>query len=395
MGHAVVDRLGGDPGPHAAPAYRDPNVMRWVLGYLSSLIGDQMWFVALSWSAVQAGGPAQVGLVLAAGAVPRSVLLLFGGALADWWGIRRVALASDVTRTVLLVAAATLALTLPLGVGWLVALAVAFGVVDALFLPAAAAMPQQLAPREELTRVQGLRATAQRLATTLGAPLGGLTVAGAGAGRAFALAASTTALSVGALAFTRLRRIEPSIREPILRSVRAGLAYTMRHPVLRPLLIMATLTELGFGGAVNAGLPILSHARGWGADGVGFLLGAFGVGAAVSAIAVVLTRRIPHVGRLFTPLVIAAAGALAGVGATGSLPVAVACAAFVGLASGVSGTLYGSLVLHESAPEMVARVASLSMLASLGLAPVALAMAGAAATAYGPQAHSCSAPPSS
>ncbi|HEV7146365.1 MAG TPA: MFS transporter, partial [Pedococcus sp.] len=250
-------------------AYRDPNVLRWVLGYLSSLVGDQIWFVALSWAAVQAGGPAQVGLVLAAGAVPRSALLLFGGALADRWGIRRVAIASDLTRTVLLIGAAAVALTLRPGVGWLVALSAAFGVVDALFLPAAAAMPQQLAAGTELTRVQGLRATAQRLATTVGAPVGGLTVAAAGVGGAFAVAAGGTVVSVGALALTRVRRGVPLSREPIVRAVRGGLVYTIGHPVLRPLLIMATLTELGFGGAVNAGLPILSHARGWGASGVG------------------------------------------------------------------------------------------------------------------------------
>lgn len=370
----------------ARRAYRDPNVVRWVLGYLSSLVGDQIWFVALSWAAVQVGGPAQVGLVLAAGAVPRSALLLFGGALADRWGIRRVAIASDLTRTALLIAAAVLTLIVRPGVGSLVVLSAAFGVVDALFLPAAAAMPQQLAARAELTRVQGLRAAAQRLATTIGAPLGGLMVAAAGVGGAWAVAAGGTAVSVGALARTRVRRRVHVPGEPIVRAVRGGLAYTMAHPVLRPLLIMATLTELGFGGAVNAGLPILSHSRGWGPSGVGVLLGAFGVGAAVSALAVVLTRRVPHVGRVFLPLVVVTAGALTGIGTTRSLPLAVVCAALVGLASGVNGVAYGSLILHESAPEMVARVASLSMLASLGLAPVALAMAGSVAAAYGASA---------
>lgn len=262
-------------------------------------------------------------------------------------------------------------------------LAVAFGVVDAIFLPAAGAMPQRLTTRDQVTRVQGLRSTAQRVATTVGAPLGGWAVASAGAGRAFVLAAGATALSVLALALTRVRGVVAPVREPVLRSVRAGLAYTMRHRVLRPLLVMATLTELGFGGAVNAGLPILSHARGWGAGGVGILLGAFGIGAAASAIVVVVVRRIPHAGRFFAPLIVLMAGALVGVGTTRSEALAVICAAVVGLASGLTGALYGSLMLSESEPVMVARVASLSMLASLGLAPLALAIAATAAARYG------------
>jgi hypothetical protein len=376
----------GTPAEAARPAYRDPNALRWVFGYLSSLIGDQIWFVALAWSAVQVGTPGEVGLVLAAGSVPRSVLLLFGGALADRWGVRRTAIGSDAVRGVLLLLAAALALALPLDVVWLVLLAIAFGVVDAVFLPAAAAMPQQLASADQMTRLQGMRATAQRLATTLGAPLGGLVVAAAGAGLAFAAAAAAAAVSVVALRFTHVRPQPRSMREPVTGAVRAGLGYTVRHPILMPLMLMATLSEFGFGGAINAGLPILSHARGWGANGVGILLGAFGIGAATAALAVVIGRRIVHVGRLFPPLILIMAAAVAGIGSATALPVAGACAAVVGIAAGLTGALYGSLILTQSDPAMLARVASLSTLASLGLAPITLALSGAAATTLGPSA---------
>jgi MFS family permease len=376
--------VGLSAGPR--PVYREPNAVRWVLGSLSSLIGDQLWFVALAWAAVQAGSPGQVGLLLAAGALPRAALLLLGGALADRWGIRRTAIGSDLVRTVLLLLAAGTAVALPPVIWSLVVLAAAFGVVDAVFLPATSAMPQQLASAEQMPRLQGMRSTAQRIATTLGAPCGGLLVAAAGVGAAFAVAAATTALSVLALKLTRIRTVHSTERQPLLREVRAGLAYTARHRVLLPLRALATIFEFGSVGAIAVGLPVLSQARAWGPGGVGVLLGAFGAGATASSLGLVAVRRVPHVGRLFAPLVLIMAASLAGIGVAGSLPLAATCAALVGVGAGLTGSLYGSLVLTESAPEMVARVTALSTLASLGLTPVGYALVGATADTFGPSA---------
>lgn len=366
------------------PAYRDPNALRWVVGYLSSLVGDQVWFVALAWAAVQTGTPAQVGVVLAAGSLPRAVLLLVGGALTDRWGPRRTALGSDAVRTVVLVLAAVLALTLTPSVSVLVALAAGFGVVDAMFLPATAAMPQQLVEPEQTVRLQGMRATAQRAATMLGAPLGGLAVAAGGSSTGFALAASLTAVGAGALLLTRARPRRPTVRAPLLGEVRVGLAYTLHHPVLRSLLVLAAVVELGFTGAINVGLPVLSDHRGWGAGGVGLMLGAFGVGATATAVGLVTLPRVPHVGQWLLPVTLGMALALVATGVSPTLPAAVASCAVVGAGAGLAGSLAGSLVLICSSPELLARVSSLLLLASLGLSPLALLAAGGLAAAGGP-----------
>lgn len=368
------------------PAYRDANAVRWVLGYLSSLVGDSVWFVALGWAAAQAGTPGQVGLVLAAGSVPRAVLLLVGGALADRWGLRTTALSSDAVRTLLLLLAAAAAVALPPAITPLVLLAAAFGVVDAFFLPATSALPQQIVAADQMTRLQGMRSTAQRAATTLGAPLGGLLIATGGVGLAFGVATGTTAFSMLALAMTRVHAPTQGPRKPLLREVLTGLGYTARHRLLLPLLTMAGVFEFGSTGAISVGLPILSQARGWGPTGVGLLLGAFGVGATASALVLVAIRRVPHIGRVFTPLIVVMATGLAGIGTAPTLPLAVGCAATVGIAAGLAGSLYGSLVLTESSPGMVARVTALSTLASLGLAPVGYTLAGVVADAHGPSA---------
>ena len=58
-------------------------MLRWLVAYAASAVGDNVYFLALGWAAQQVAAPAQVGLVMAAGAVPRAVLMLGGGVLAD------------------------------------------------------------------------------------------------------------------------------------------------------------------------------------------------------------------------------------------------------------------------------------------------------------------------
>src|SRR5690242_8480834 len=99
---------------HAATAeraaHRDPNVLRWLGAYGASAIGDNVYYLALSWAAVRSGTPAQAGLVTAAGALPRVLLMPFGGVVADRYGPRRVVLASTAVRGALVLAAAGLLL---------------------------------------------------------------------------------------------------------------------------------------------------------------------------------------------------------------------------------------------------------------------------------------------
>ncbi len=71
------------------------------------MVGDMVFYLALSWAAVQNGTrPAQAGLVTAVSAVPRALLMLGGGVVADRFGPRKVVIGSDAVRcaTVLAVA---------------------------------------------------------------------------------------------------------------------------------------------------------------------------------------------------------------------------------------------------------------------------------------------------
>src|SRR5690242_4579996 len=119
--------------PPVRPLHRDPMVLGWSVARGISSIGDEIWYVALSWSAVQLGSPALAGLVLACGSVPHALLLLLGGAFADRWNTRRLMIGSDLARVAVLLGGL---LTLAVGgssAGLLITVAVLFGIVDAIY----------------------------------------------------------------------------------------------------------------------------------------------------------------------------------------------------------------------------------------------------------------------
>ncbi|MBT2445487.1 MFS transporter [Streptomyces sp. ISL-36] len=374
------------PAPAARPAHRDPHVLRWLGAYTASTLGSSVYHLALSWAAVRDGTPAEAGLVMAVSAVPRALLMLGGGVVADRFGPRRVVVVSDTVRCLVVLGVAAL-LTLTTPALWvLAAVALVFGTVDALFLPAVGALPPRIAPRDQLARVQGMRGLAQRAGLVLGAPLGGLAVALGGAAAAFGVAGLLFALSLPlllALRITPLARDTPAREGTALRDFLDGLRYIRRHRVLGPLMIVVALSDLGFVGPLNVGLALLSDARGWGAAGIGWILAGFGTGAGAASLLLTVRGRIPRAGAVLGWTIALGAVSIGALAYVPLLPVAVAVALSVGLLAGLSGALCGALTQTECDPAYLGRVTAVSSFFSLGVAPLSFPLTGTAAGLWG------------
>ncbi|MFG2355826.1 MFS transporter [Streptomyces sp. NPDC048521] len=368
------------------PAHRDPNVLRWLAAYTSSMLGDGVYYLALSWAAVQAGTPAQAGLVMSVSALPRALLMLVGGVIADRFGPRRVVIGSDAVRcATVLAVAALLFLTSP-GLWPLALLALVFGTVDAVFMPAVGALPARLTGKGQLARIQGLRGLAIRFSTVVGAPLGGLCVAVGGASAAFALAGLLIAVSVPLLVSVRVRDL-PQDDTPgsttAWRDLAAGLRHIRRHRVLAPLMLVIALGDLGFVGPLNVGLTLLADRRGWGASGVGWVLAGFGVGAGAASLLLTVRGRMPRAGLVTGCACVAGSVAIGALAFAPALAAAVGVALAVGLLAGLSGALCGALLQTQSDPACLGRVTAVAGLISLGIAPLSMPFAAGAIGAWG------------
>ncbi|WP_369164205.1 MFS transporter [Streptomyces sp. AFD10] len=374
------------------PAHRDPNVLRWLGAYTASMIGDSVYFMALAWAAARTGSASGAGLVLAAGSLPRALLMLGGGVLADRFGPRRIVIGSDAARALLVLGlAAVLFLTAPT-VAVLVVVAVLFGAVDALFLPAVGALPPRLTAPGQLARVQGLRALAARGSTIIGAPMGGVAVATGGPSLALAAAGVLFALSLPLLLGLRLRPLPApaaSAEEAATKAPDAwhdlvdGLRYIRRHPLLGPLMLVIALSELGFVGPLNLGLILLSEQRGWGASGMGWIVAGFAGGAAGSALLLAVRGRVPRAGLVMGVLALVGGAGIAALAQVPSVAAAAATAAGVGLTAGLAGALCGALVQTAADPAYLGRVTSVSTLFTYAVIPLSYPVTGASVALWG------------
>ncbi len=375
------------------PAHRDGNVLRWLAAYTSSALGDNIYYIALSWAAVQAGTPGQAGLVLAVSALPRALLMLGGGVVADRFGPRRVVIGSDAVRCAAVFTVAVLLFTTGPGLWPLAVLGLLFGTVDAVFMPAVGALPTRITGRDQLARVQGMRGVAIRTANAVGVPLGGLGVALGGPAAAFAAAGLLFAVSLPLLTGVRFGSA-PAARprtdaEGAARSaaavheLRDGLRYMAGHRVLAPLFVVAALSNLGFVGPLNIGLVLLADARGWGAAGVGWVLAGFGVGAGATSLLLTVRGRLPRAGLVLSLGAIAGALAIAALAFVAQLTAAIAVALVIGLLTGLSGALSGALAQTAAEPAYIGRVTAASTLFSLGITPLTFPLTGMAVGLWG------------
>ncbi|MFE5050494.1 MFS transporter [Streptomyces sp. NPDC056637] len=382
----VTAPLTRTPAPEK-PAHRDGNVLRWLGAYGASMIGDNIYYVALSWAAVQSGSPSQAGLVMAVSAAPRALLMLGGGVIADRLGPRRIVMAADAVRSVAVLGVAGLFLATRPGLWPLTVLGLVFGIVDALFLPAVGALPARVTGRDQLARVQGLRGLAVRLANVVGAPLGGLGVALGGPAAAFGAAGLLFAISLPLLMSLRIRDLPDDgggeSGAPAGNGLADGLRHIRRHSVLAPLVVVIALSDLGFVGPLNVGLTLLADQRGWGASGMGSVLAGFGVGAGAASLLLAVRGRVPRAGLV---LAVTMGGGAVAIGALAFVPrlaAAVAVALVIGLLAGLSGALCGALTQTHAEPAYLGRVTAVTSLSSLGLVPLTMPLTGAAVGLWG------------
>uniref|UniRef100_UPI003B3B9EB0 MFS transporter n=1 Tax=Pseudactinotalea sp. TaxID=1926260 RepID=UPI003B3B9EB0 len=316
--------------------------------------------------------------VLAIGAIPRALLMLPGGVVADRLDPRRLVIGTDTLRLLVMAAAAALGWMVGVLPVWLVAVSVLFGIADAFFLPAIGAMPPRLVDREHLTRLQAWRIAGLRVSNTVG-PLAGAAAITLGAPGAFAAIATLFAISVALLVTVRLHRagsVPTAVAAgPASSSIRFGWRQVRAHRLGR-LLLATALSELPFSGPVSIGVVLLVQLRDWAPETVGIVLAAFSLAALlVTLLCAALPRRFFTGATVLVSLL--AAGAMLPVVALAPTAwlVGATCAALGAVTSITMVACHGQ-VQQRTPPELLGRVTSILTLLTLGLAPLLYAASG-------------------
>lgn len=352
-------------------------VQAWLTIKAVSDAGDAVFLIAFAWTAVQIASPAVAGLVVAAGTLPRAVVLLIGGAYADRADARRLMILFNMLRIVVLVTVTVWCLATTPTVALLLAASVAFGLCDAFFEPAAGTMPRQLVDVADLPAYSALSQTLSRLGTMAGSAIGGFLVAAYGiAGSAGLNTVTYVVVVVFILLWLRPRFALPrsGAQQSVLRDVADGFRHLGRERAIRTLVIALSGLNLAVGPAISIGLPLQATARDWGAGAVGVFEALVGGGAMIGALVVVRWRPRHEAVGGFSALIAQGMGIIAlGVGS----PVVVGAGCLVvGVTAGFASVLLGSTFAATAAPDHLGRLGSILRLGDDCLMPLAMAAFG-------------------
>jgi len=358
-----------------------------------SLLGDGVWYVAISWQTLALSNSATaLAVVWLAFTLPHIAMLLFGGVLSDRLPRRRVLLGANVVSGVFVGAIAVLSLAGVLSLWKLLILVAGYGASEAVFGPAYGAIVPELVDRDVLQQANSLNQLNRPLALRLAGPaLGGLLVAGVGSGGALALDAGTFAISAAILSRMRVPRTvfegaEASIRA-VLREVGEGLAAVRRVPWLWAGMGADAIGTLATWGCVQALVPlIVRNDLGGSAETLGLVYAAGGLGAVAAALATG-SRGSPR--RPVFVLFLVLAGKVAAVGLFGvatSAATAMVASFLMGALSTVGLVIWMTLIHERVEGDLLGRVNSIDWLVSTSLMPVALAVVGPLADAFGARA---------
>jgi len=246
-----------------------------------SYSGTWMQNVGAGWLMTQLSvSPLMVSLVQAAATIPVFLVVLPAGALADMVDRRRLLL---FTQSWMVVASAALGILTLMNVvsPWmLLAFTFVLGLGAVMNDPAWQAItPEIVSPRRHASAV-ALNSAGFNVARALGPALGGLVVAAAGSGWSFLLNAASF---FGVIFFLyRWKRVphEPLATRTVRDAILDGFRYVRGAPQVKSVLIRTGAFSVG-ATSLLALLPVICQAHG--AQGYGFLLTCFGLGALMGA----------------------------------------------------------------------------------------------------------------
>jgi len=351
---------------------RNHNYRLFFFGQMISLTGTWMQTIGQAWLVLDlTHSPLALGTVTMLQFLPISLLVLFGGVIADKVPKRRLLV---LTQTAAMTQAFILAFLTWSGLValWQVyVLAAMLGLTNAIDNPTRQAFVVEMVGRDDITNAVALNSSMFNSARLVGPAVGGVIIAVVGVGAAFFInGVSFIAVIIGLL-LMRPGLLYPATRGGegrLLAQLAEGLRYSLRTPaILLILILMAAIGTFGYNFTVV--LPLLArNVLHVGSIGFGGMTSAMGVGSLVAALALATLRK-PSRWTLFIGAM-AFAILLAAVAASHWYALTLVLLVALGAAS-ISFTATANSSLQISAPDHLrGRVMSLYMLLFAGTTPI-------------------------
>jgi MFS family permease len=265
---------------------RTPLFRNLLLADVMSDIGTFMQTVGAAWLMVSLGaGPQYVALTQTASALPFFVFALPAGAIGDIVDRRKLILYTEFWMVGVATVLAVVTIAGLMSPWLLLGLTFALSAGDAIETPTWRAILPELVKKEDLAAASALNGIEFNFARAVGPALAGFIIAAVGVGVAFAInVVSFFGVILLVLRWKRPIRRRTTPPETVAGATVAALRYVRFSPQLRGMMLRSGLTMF-FASALLALMPSVARGVSDSPTGYGILLGCFGAGAVLGALA--------------------------------------------------------------------------------------------------------------
>jgi MFS family permease len=373
------------PLPATLRALRYRNFQLFFGGQFISLIGTWMQNVAQAWLVYRiTGSSVALGAIGFSSQIPVFLLAPVGGIVADRFPRQRVVIATQSASMLLALALAALTLLDAVRIWHVFVLAALLGVVNAFDIPARQSFIVEMVGKADLMNAIALNSSIFNASRVLGPAIAGILVANIGEGWCFfANGVSYIAVIAGLLLMHVERRERVAQTGSTLAHVLEGFRFVLDSPPVHALLMLLGVVSLtGMPYAVL--MPIFAdRILHGGAAGLGWLMGASGVGALGGALLMASRENLKGLSRW---VAVAASGFGAGLvvfSFSRNLHLSEALLVPIGFAMIIQMASSNTLIQSMVPDRLRGRVMSVYSMMFMGMAPLGSLAAGAAAHRFG------------
>jgi MFS family permease len=351
-----------------------------------SLVGTWMTRLATTWLVYRLTRSALLlGIVTFAGQIVSFALGPFAGVWVERLNRRKLLIWTQAAASIQSLAMAALTLAHVITLWEIIVLAALQGLINAFDMPARQSfLIQMVEDRNDLGNAIAINSSMVNGARLIGPAIAGLLIGAVGEGWCFLIDGVSYFAVIASLLMMRIKLLDVRrTASGMLEQVREGWDYVRTfRPIRTILLLFSLLCLMGYPFAVL--LPVFAvQVLHGGAATLGWLSGASGIGALVSALSLALRKSIVGLTRMLRIAAAMLGAALILFGLSRTLWVSLVLMAFVGFglmqSAAVSNTIVQSLVPEDKR----ARVMSYYTMAFFGAAPFGSLLAGALAHRMG------------
>ncbi|MGC2064182.1 MAG: MFS transporter [Thermodesulfovibrionales bacterium] len=371
-------------GPERFSALSHRDFRLFLIGQTISLSGTWMQSVAQGWLVYSlTKSPFYLGIVAAAGALPIMILTLAGGVIADRFPKKNLLL---MTQALSILPALALGILTSLGIAtvWHIAVVAFFlGSINAIDIPVRQSFLIEMVGRGDIVNAIALNSAVFNGSRIIGPVIAGVSIAYLGMPACFFINALSFIAVIIALAMMQSQGKKPVTSEGVIKDFMKGIRFIRsRTEILHVIALIAVFSLVGIP-YINL-IPVFAgEVYNTGPRGLGFLVGASGLGALTAALGIAVAGNIANKSRFMSSAALCFSVALILFSLTGLFWIALIVIA-VGSWGMVSYLAAANSYIQVSVPdELRGRVMSIYSFVFLGVVPIGNTLMGITADLIG------------